>query len=340
MKSLSRTVALFAALVLCIGAATACSKTENDTSKPAETSAVATTPPTDAQGLTDTDRAYALYEAALKKRDAATGLDASLTGTATVKTASDTTDWTLDVEWVSEQPSDNPAEYIDHVTESILKNNDVIERDVYYGNGTMYVTQNSQKFRQLTDRKVALAETALFTLPALTKAAFASPLIVYEEETTVLSLPMQGDILSEELTLPDGALAYLLGGIQEETVYTFGDINLNFTLDKDGNLTAFGIYYSVKADDEAQTSATVNFSIAFDRVNTDITVKLPNAANYKERIGSGLSKSAYAVMTDVVDMLFGADGNRVDDFDAAYAAACKQYKKALVDEILQWFEAQ
>ncbi len=340
MKPLSRMLTLFVVFTLCVTTFAACSKTENTTSTSEETSVAYTTLPTDAAGLTDADRAYTLYEKALKLRAEVAGLDASLTGTATVKTADHATEWTMDMDWTSQQPSDDPSEYTDHLTESIVKDNDVIERNLYYGNGTIYVSQNGQKFRQLTDRKLALAETALFTLPSLTKAAFSSPLIVYEKENTVLSLPMNGDILSEELTSPDGALAYLLGGIHDEVVYTFGDINLNLTLDQNGYLTAFSIYYSVTADDEAQTTATVNLSVSYRRVDTDITVKLPNAANYKERIGSGLSKAAYAVMTDVVDILFGADGNRVSDFDVAYEAACKQYKKALVDEIVQWFEAQ
>ena len=338
MKPISRFLALFAVLALCATAFSACKK-EGGTDV-SDVSAVPTAAPTNAEGLTEADRAFALYETALETHQAATGHSASLSGTATVKSAGETTEWTLDLAWISEQPSKNTVDFKDHLTETLVKNNEVTERDVYYGKGVMYASQNGQKFRQIIDRKTAIGETALFTLPTMTKAAFASPLIVQEKGNTVISLPMNGDILSEELLAEDGALAYLLGGIDPEATYDFGNVTASVSIDEGGYLVGFSVYYTVTADNEQQTTATVTLSLAYDRVDSDITVKLPAANKYKERIGSGLTKAAYAVMTDVVDLLYGADGERVEDFDTAYETACKQYKKSLVDEIIEWFEEQ
>ena len=337
MKPISRYLAFCAVLALCLTAFSACKKEEPSTS---DVSAAPTAAPTNAEGLTESDRAFALYETAAKQRASATGLDATLTGGATVTNDKETVEWKLDVSWVSQQKTKESSDFIDHLTETIEKNNDVTERDVYYGGGVMYVAQNGQKFRQIVDRKTALAETALFTLPTLTKAAFSTPLIVSEKGNTVLSLPMNGDILSEELLSEDGALAYLLSGISEETEYAFGDVTVTLSIDENGALVGYNVYYTVTANDELHTSATVSLSIIYDRVDQQITVKLPDASRYKERIGSGLSREAYAVMTDVVDLLFGADGERISTFDNAYAAACKQYTKSIVDEIVEWFEEQ
>lgn len=335
MKPIFRFLALFAVLALCATAFSACKK-EPDTDV-SDVSAPVSAPEGE---QTEADRAYTLYETALKKQSTVGGFDATLTGSATVISGGSTTAWTFDITWVSQQKSAEEADFLDHLTESIAKNNDVIERDVYYGKGTLYASQNGQKFRQLMDRKTAIGETALFSRPKMTKAAFADPLIVSEADESVLSLTMNGDILSEELTSDTGALAYLLGSTAPDADFTFGETTVTSTFNEDGYLTKYSLMYSAVADDEAQTSVNVSFSITYDRVGEAITVRLPDASKYKERIGSGLSRDAYAVMTDVVDLLFGADGERVEDFDSAYDAACKQYKKKLVDEIVEWFEEQ
>lgn len=338
MKPIFRFLAFFAVFALCVTAFSACNKPA--TPDTPDTPQPPTAAPTDAEGLTEADRTFALYETALESHQAATGHSATLTGTATVTAAGETTAWTMDMAWVSEQPGKNAANFKDHLTETLVKNNEVTERDVYYGGGVMYASQNGQKFRQVIDRKTAIGETALFALPVMTKAAFSSPLIVQEKGNTVISLPMNGDILSEELLAENGALAYLIGGISETAAYDFGNITASVSLDEHGRLVGFGVYYTVTVDDEANTTATVSLSIAYDRVDSDITVKLPDAGKYKERIGSGLTKAAYAVMTDVVDLLYGANGERVENFDEAYTAACEQYKQSLVDEIIDWFEQQ
>ncbi len=339
MKPIARVCALCAVLAVCVTALSACKK-ESKPEIPPTTTTTTAPAPTNAEGLTESDRAFAMYEAALERRNEKNGIDATLTGTATVFDGTSATEWTLDVSWVSEQQSGNIADYKDHVTETIVKNNEVTERNVYYGKGTLYTSQNGKKFRQLVDRKTALAETALFTLPTMTKAAFSSPLIVQEKGNTVISLPMNGDILSEELQADDGALSYLMSASSPDLNYTFDSVTATLSFDDDGNLVGFGLYYTVKTDAQPQSSATVSLSVTYSRVNKTVFVKLPDAENYEERVGSGLSKKAYAVMTDVVDLLFGADGKRVDDFEPAYAAACKQYEKAVVDEIVDWFEAQ
>lgn len=337
----ARFLAALCAAALLATVFSACNKQGGDTSAVSDISVDISAPaPTNAEGLTDAERAFSLYETAMKNYDEATGIDATLSGTATVTAAGATTEWTLDVAWTSQQTSKLEAEFVDHITETIIKNNDVTERDLYYGNGVMYASQDGQKFRQIVARNTAIGETALFTLPTMTKAAFASPLIVYEKGNTVLSLPMNGDILSDELQNEDGALAYLLGGLNPDATYAFGNITASVSIDENGYLVGFGIYYTVTADDENATAATVSLSIEYDRVGDNITVKLPPASKYKERIGSGLSREAYAVMPEVVDLLFGADGKRVENYDEAYAAACEQYKKALVDEIVKWFEKQ
>ena len=335
-----RCLTVFALVALLTTAFSACRKQPSDVSGDAETSDVSAAVSAQEGEQTEADRAYTLYEAALKKQEKAGGFDATLTGGATVVSGGNTTEWTFDVTWVSQQKSAEEADFLDHLTESLAKSNDVIERDVYYGKGTLYASQNGQKFRQLMDRKAAIGETALFTKPKMTKAAFADPLIVSEAGDTVLSLTMNGDILSEELTSDAGALVYLLGSTAPDANFTFGETTVTATFNEDGYLTKYSLMYSAVGDDEAQTSVNVSLSITYDRVGEAITVRLPDASKYKERIGSGLSREAYDVMTDVVDLLFGADGDRVDDFDSAYEAACKQYKKKLVDEIVEWFEEQ
>lgn len=338
MKTTFRPLALFAVFVLLIVALSACKKqtapetsSENPSPKPSST---------EVSGITDADRAFSLYETARDNRAAAGGVDATLTGTAAVRTDKDKTDWTMDIHWRSKQATNNSLDYVDHLTESIVKNNNVTERDVFYGNGTLYTTQNDKKFRQLVDRNTAIGEIALFTLPEMTKAAFAEPQIVYENGNTCLSLFLNGDILSEELLAENGALVYLLGGLNEEAEYAFSDIGVTIEIDENDYLARFAMYYTVQLDDDAHTFADVQLSILYDNSSKDFNVKLPNAKNYKERIGSGLTKEAYAVMPDVVDLLFGADGERIKNYDEAYKAACKQYKKAIVDEIVEWFEEQ
>lgn len=340
-RQLTRFLAAFCAAALIATVCSACGKSGDDTSAVSDVSSDISAPaPTNAEGLTDSERAFSMYEAAMEKYNAKTGIDATLTGTATVTAAGNTTEWTIDASWISQQKEKTEADFVDHLTETLVKGNDVIERDVFYGGGAMYVTQDGQRFRQIVARNTAIGETALFTLPVMTKAAFASPLIVYEKGNTVLSLPMNGDILSDELQNEDGALAYLLGGLNPDATYAFGNITASVSIDENGYLVGFGIYYTVTADDENATTATVSLSIDYDRVGDNITVKLPPASKYKERIGSGLSREAYAVMPEVVDLLFGADGKRVENYDEAYAAACDTYKKALVDEIVKWFENQ
>lgn len=337
MKPIFRPIALVAVFALLTVALSACKKQNVPESDVTSTSKTLTSGATD---LTNPERAFALYETAKSKQATAGGVDATLTGTAVIRNDKGETDWTIDVHWLSRQPSSNPLDYVDHLTESIVKGNDVTERDVFYGNGTLYTTQGNKKFRQLVDRGTAIGETALFTLPEMTKAAFAEPQIGYENGNTRLSLSLNGDILSDELLAENGSLVYLLGGLNEEAEYTFGDTGVTLEIDEIGCFARYAVYYTVQLNDDANTFADVHLSITYDNTAKEINVKLPNEKEYKERIGSGLSKEAYAVMTDVVDLLFGADGERVESFDEAYESACKQYKKSIVDEIVEWFEEQ
>ncbi len=341
MKPIFRPIALLTVLVLLVTALAACKKKDEkkNTSSPASTSDAVSKDPTD---FTNPDKAFSLYETAKENRAAAGGVDATLSGTAVIQNDDNTTNWTMDVRWISKQPSETATDFVDHLTETIVKDNDVIERDVYYGNGTLYTNQDGKKYRQLVDRVTAIGETALFTLPEMTKAAFDKPQAGYENGNTRLTLTLDGDILSEELFAENGALVYLLGGHVENTEYTFGDSGITVTIeiDENGCFARYALSYTVELNDDKHTSADVRLSILYDNSAKEINVKLPNEKDYKERIGSGLSKEAYAVMTDVVDLLFGADGKRIEDYDEAYEDACKQYKKAIVDEIVEWFEEQ
>lgn len=338
MRRTFRYIALLAILALLTMAFASCKKQEGTVVHPEPKPQ-----PKDTSGLSDADRAFALYETAKENQANAGGIDASLSAhddEITIRNDNEETNWDLDIQWTSKQPAEDSSQFVDHLTESIVKGNDVTEREVFYGNGTLYTSQGGKKYRQMVERRTALAETALFTLPEMTKAAFADPQITSENGNTCLSLFFDSDILSEELLAEDGALVYLLGGYDDTLDYTFDDIGVVMEIDEIGCFARFTIYYTVQLNDDVHTCANVHLTITYDNSAKEISVKLPNEKDYKERIGSGLSKEAYEVMTDVVDLLFGADGKRIDHYKNAYKSACDEYGKDIVDEIVEWFEEQ
>ena len=299
---------------------------------------------------------YALYTKSQEKAAALTGSDITLTGSYTVSTAGVASVTNVELSWQS-MPSETQAEtpdpasdssgtvidvaYTDHLTAAITSGGSETKYELYYDNGVMYRQENGQKSRQTVARSTALKDTALFQILPLSEAAFDSPSVATVEGDTMVSLSLPGDMLSDALLAETGAPRYILGSLDDPSLYTFQNVTVKLTFRSDGVLTGYDIYYVMTADDDAQTTLTVSMAAVFNQPTQNVTVKLPDLDAYEDaELQNDLNSEAYDALPVIVDALFDADGNRVANFDTLYSSLCKTYSKSVVDTVISWFETQ
>ena len=348
MRNLKRLSAFLLCLVLALMLA-ACEQTPAENSEPTPTRATSAEPEVDRSAQT-----YELYTEAKKKTASLTGSDITLSGTYTVSTAGSATMTNVEMNWQTmptEDKTDKTAPdtsgtvidvaYTDHLTASLSTGSNKTEYELYYDNGVMYREENGLKSRQSVARSTALKDTALCQILPLSEAAFESPILATVEGNTIVSLPLNGDMLSDALLSETGAPAYALGSLGDPSLYSFQNVTVKLTFRPDGYLIGYDLYYVMKVNDAARTTLTVSLAAAFNQPDKSVTITLPNLSDYEDAsLQNDLNTEAYNAMPVIVDALFDADGHRVEKFDTVYASLCKTYTKAVVDTVISWFETQ
>ena len=298
------------------------------------------------------DWTYKLYTKSQEKAAAHTGSDVTLTGSYTLATATGAAVTNVELSWQS-MPSETQTAaaessetvidvaYTDHLTAAISTGDTQNKYELYYDGGVAYREENGRKSRQTTNRSTALKDTALYQFIPLSEAAFESPSIATVDDSTMVSLSLPGDMLSDALLSETGAPRYILGSLSEEPLYSFQNVTVKLTFRSDGVLTGYDLYYVMNVDDEAKTTLTVSMAAVFNQPDKNVTVKLPDLDAWDDAaLQNDLNSEAYDAMPVIVDALFDADGNRVAGYDSKYESLCKTYKKSVVDTVISWFETQ
>lgn len=292
--------------------------------------------------------AYDMYKKAMKTTKKYSGKNISLTGTILVENDEGVSETDLDLDFRSQE--DNLSEddeletdnivYTDHLIANVMKDRVPHHYQVYYSEGTRYFSDSDGKYCQTIERQSALPELAYFTFPNLTEAAFAGTIVAYEEDLTEISLPMSGDVLSDQLLNADGAISYIMGGLNEDFTYTLGDTTVKLTYNKKGLIIGYDLYYTVSINDLKNTKLSISLVSVFNTPGKNVHVSLPDLSGYEEMYSSVLNDEAYEAMPDIVDQLFDKDGNRVENFKTIHTKLCEKYGKTVVDSVVAWFEKQ
>ncbi|MBP5303779.1 MAG: hypothetical protein J6Z00_02685 [Clostridia bacterium] len=337
---------LVVCLLLLLGSLTACNKQTSTDETSQEEPTVS-----NQQGASEEGSpawAYDKYKKALKAASKYSGTNIYLTGNIIEQNDEKETETSLKLDFRSQEftsGSEDELEiatssYTDHLKAELMKDGEQTIYEVYYTDGIRYYSDKDGKYCQTIDRQSALPELAYFLLPDLTEAAFNNPIVAYEGDDTEISLPVGGDMLSDQLTTSDGTISYLTGGIRDDLHYTINDTTIKLTFNKKGYLTGYDLYYTVSIDDIKNTKLSISLVMVLRTPWKDIQVSLPNLSGYKEMYTSVLNKKAYEAMPTIVDALFDNDGKRLPNYKEQYKKMCDKYGKTVVNSVVAWFEKQ
>lgn len=292
--------------------------------------------------------AYGLWEKSMNLAAKVSGKYIFLTGTIIEENDERKTETDLDLTLRSQEDKNDSNDeldvdsytYTDHLVASVTKDHIESTYSIYYVDGVRYYADKDGKYCQTVDRTSALPELAYFQLPDLTEACFKEPIVATENGLISFSLPLSGDMLADQLLIADGAVANIMGGLQENIDYTIGETTVKLSFNEKEYLKGYDIFYTVTMNDIKNTKLSISLVMEFKTPGKSVTVTTPDFSGYTEMYSSVLNDKAYDAMPDILDQLFDKNGDRVENFKELYKQLCDKYSKTTVNSVVAWFEKQ
>ena len=324
MKQLRRAVILVCILLLCAGCAQTPSDSHNDPNQE------------ETERRARVEQGYTLYSEAAENRRILASVDSTTTGTVTATVNGEAHDLRFTAELKLGGDPTAPLLY-KHFT--LTEAGSTVEYTQYYRDGKRYYHDEHQQYSENFTGDDATAMADQFSLVAMTAAAFRDVSVVAKSNNTQISVTVDSERIEDELLREDGLFYTLLGStLPAGTQPTVTEAAVSFAVNGDIYFTDYTQSYTVEAGDSVYR---VQLRTAIHHVAEAVTIEFPDFEEYTDKSktpGNTLDAQALDALTSVMEELYTDTGERVEDFEARYAALCEQHEAAAVDAAIQWYD--